>query len=110
MSLINAQYALEILGLIVDSRGELPTVRVSSAQSSTPYPYWGAARGKLFRARDGHLTVKSTEQASSDRRSKRLAGQDAESLAEREGRLEWQRLGAIDEQAAAIILRSLGVR
>jgi hypothetical protein len=103
--------ALRALSAIVAAVGPIPTVRVSSAQArggAKGYAYWGAARGEIrARKRDGVLTVVSVEQASSDRRSERLAERDADAIAEREGRHYVQRLGVLSESDAALVLSAV---
>ena len=102
--------ALGTLAVIVAARGSLPTVRVSSAQSSTPYNYWGVARGEIrARKRDGILTCISTERAASDRRSERLANLDLDRVAQREHRVCCQQLGPLTEQQADRVLSDLGI-
>lgn len=91
----------------VAAHGPIPTVRVSSAQArgaAKKYSYWGAVRYELRLTRDGRVANTPLERASSDRRSKRLAERDAELLAEREGRIEMQTIGAISDDLAADIL------
>lgn len=107
--LINPLSYVSVLSVIVAARGPLPTVRVSSAKSSAPYSYWGAARGEIrARKRDGVLTCVSTEQSSSDRRARHLAKSDAENLARREARIVCQDLGTVSERMAAKILSDIG--
>lgn len=65
----------------IDTMGGIPTVRVSSAQSATKYPYWGASRGIARRTSRGHVAIVQVERASSDRRSERLAVDDALKIA-----------------------------
>lgn len=100
--------ALRALYALVAASGPIPTVRVSSAQArgrAKGYAYWGAARGEIrARKSDGALTVVSVEQASSDRRSERLAEADADAIAEREGRHYVQALGLLSESDAARVL------
>lgn len=97
--LINATNPLSVLSVIVAAQGSIPTVRVSSAQArgrAKRYAYWGAARGEIrARERDGALTCLSVERARSDRRSQRLAEDDAD--------------GQLDEAGARILLRRMGL-
>lgn len=111
--LINAASALSVLSVIVAAQGSIPTVRVSSAQArgaAKRYAYWGAARGEIrARKSDGALTCLSVERASSDRRSQLLAEDDADNIAEKEGRVFYQHLGQLDEAGARILLRRMGL-
>lgn len=102
--------ALGTLSVIVAAQGPIPTVRVSAAQSHTKYAYWGAARGEIrARKRDGALTCVSTERASSDRRSYRLAESDAKGLADSERRHWCPEIGLVQESRAAAVLADLGL-
>lgn len=111
--LINPSSSVSVLSVIIAAQGPLPTVRVSSAQArgaAKKYAYWGAARGEIrARRRDGKLTCVSVERASSDRRVEHLAADDAELIADREGRHEVQNLGLVSEQTARRILRDIGL-
>lgn len=79
--------------------GPIQAVRVSSAQArgaAKQYPYWGAVRYEIrLRQRDGVPVAVAQERASSDRRSRRLAEQDASDIADREGRIEIDTIGEI---------------
>src|SRR5690606_22627219 len=103
--------ALEVLkAAIVAAGGSIGTVRVSSAQSSTKYSYWGAVRYELRLTAKGAVTHTATERASSDRRSVAGAKRDARALVAREGRLYLgTELGRISEASARGIIRDLGV-
>lgn len=103
--------ALEILGQIV-ARGVRPaTVRVSSAKAqgkAGKYPYWGTAIYEIrARKADGVLVAVCVDGASSDRRSTRLAGKDADDIAERRGATRLERIGALSEDDAASVLRTV---
>lgn len=65
-------------------------VRVSSAQASgaaKQYSYWGAVRYEIRLNKRGQLTFTAQQRASSDRRSYRLAVEDAKEIAGKENRL-----------------------
>jgi hypothetical protein len=91
--------ALEILAPYLPIR----YVRVSSARAegrANQYPYWGVARYQV-RGTPHAAIAYCTRGASSDRRSTRLAGKDAQRIAATEGRILWQgRAGRIDIAAA----------
>ena len=80
---------------LLREHGSIPAVRVSSAPArgrERRYPYWGAVRYEIrLRRSDGMPTLIPCERASSDRRSRRLARDDADALAEREGRVRLDR-------------------
>ncbi len=95
-----------VIGTIREA-GPIRTVRVSSAQSSTSYSYWGAVRYAIQLSVDGKRLVNSAlERASSDRRSIRLAEQDASDIAVREGRAEVYTIGGV---RSVEVLRFCGV-
>jgi mRNA-degrading endonuclease toxin of MazEF toxin-antitoxin module len=114
MSLLNPSSALQILSSIVATQGPIATVRVSSAQArgaAKRYAYWGAARGEIrARKADGALTCLSIERASSDRRAKHLAADDADRIAELEDRIHYGKIGQLDENNAVQVLRAMGIR
>lgn len=89
----------------------IPTVRVSSAQArgaAKQYAYWGAVRYEIRETADGRAVSNiPLERASSDRRSERLAGQDADGIAGREGRIVWQRIGRLSATLAREIVADL---
>lgn len=101
----------DILRLIALLRelGSIPAVRVSSAQArgaASLYRYWGAARYVIrLRRSDGMPTLVPCERASSDRRSIRLAHDDADALARREGRVRLDaRPGGLSARSCARVL------
>ena len=103
--------AITSLAAIINQRGPIPSVRVSSAQArgaAKHYAYWGAARYELRLTKSGAVSNCAVERASSDRRSVRLAEADAERIAEREDRIELQTIGTLSEQDAARVLRWMG--
>jgi hypothetical protein len=77
----------------------VPAVRVSSAQArgrAKRWLYWGAVRYEVrWSPKRGRPTAQAVERASSDRRSRRLAEQDAETLAERTGAIEIYSIGEL---------------
>lgn len=96
----------KLLGDYVRRNGPIPTVRVSSAQASgfaKKFNYWGTVRYEIRFARDGRLINKALNRASSDRRSYRLAVDDACKT----GRLRLQTIGEIDDEEAKDILTFL---
>lgn len=102
--------AINTLIDLILTHGHIPTVRVSSAQArgrAKRYSYWGAARYEIRLSRDGQPSNVALERASSDRRSLRLAEQDAARLARRERRVVCQEIGRLSEDAAARVLRDL---
>lgn len=80
----------DILVAWIRRYGPIPFVRVSSAQArgnAKNYAYWGAVRYELrLRKSDDEPVLVACERASSDRRSKRLAYEDARDIARDEGR------------------------
>lgn len=97
-------HASKLLVRYLRKHGNIPTVRVSSAQAkgaAKKYAYWGAVRYEIRPTAKGEfVTHRPTEQASSDRRSRDLAERDAEQLREKEGRLDWpntQNIGKLSE-------------
>lgn len=102
--------AIKTLVDVIRTHGPIPTVRVSSAQArgaAKRYAYWGAARYEIRLTRDGQPSNVALERASSDRRSLRLAEQDAAKLARRERRIVCQEIGRLSEAAAARVLRDM---
>lgn len=101
---------IDTIQMLVDhirTHGPIPTVRVSSAQAigrAKSYAYWGAVRYEIRLTRDGQPANIALERAGSDRRSARLAKQDADKLAAREGREPCQRIGRLSREDAAIVL------
>lgn len=100
---------LAYLTQYIRDHGPIPTVRVSSAQSHTQYPYWGAVRYEIRLTREGCPTNTALERASSDRRSERLADRDADKIAAAEGRVRYQGIGRLDNEGAMEVLGCLGV-
>lgn len=102
---------IELLKEYIRKNGAIPCVRVSSAQAkgaAKAYAYWGAVRYEArLRKRDGKPTLVALERASSDRRSQRLAEEDAEKIAENENRVYVWDIGEISETAARFILSQL---
>ena len=88
------------------SRDGVPCARVSRARAkgaAKAYPYWGTA---LYRCRldaRGRPSLQCTRAASSDRRSRRLAEQDAEAT----GRIVTRDLGRVSEDEARRIVDEL---
>lgn len=102
--------AIKTLVDVIRAHGPIPTVRVSSAQArgaAKQYAYWGAARYEIRLSRDGQPINVALERANSDRRSRRLAQQDAAELARRERRVCCPEIGRLSEAAAARVLRAL---
>lgn len=107
----NTNNALLTLSDLIRAQGPVGAVRVSSAQArgaAKRFPYWGAVRYEIRVGRDGTPSCVAIERASSDRRSRRLAEQDAERIAETEDRVECQRIGRLAEADAARVLQWLG--
>lgn len=105
--------ALDTLTAMVRDNGPIKTVRVSSAQArgaAKRYAYWGAVRYELRLTKAGTLSHVALNRAGSDRRSVRLAEEDADALAERIDALRCDlRPGPVDEGDAAAILALLGI-
>lgn len=100
----------ENVARMIAERGPIPCVRVSSAKargSAKAYRYWGAARYEIRLGRDGAPICVAQERASSDRRSYRLAKEDAEAIAIAEQRYRIQTIGRIDDADAEGLLRWL---
>jgi hypothetical protein len=95
----------------IRKHGPVKTVRVSSAQakgSAKKYAYYGAARYLIDLNRQGEPTHICLSRARSDRRSFRLAEQDALAIAAEEGRLVVDyRTGKLNEQQCAMILEQI---
>jgi hypothetical protein len=98
--------ATEILAAILREAGPVGLVRLSSAQSGAPYPYWGAPRYELALTKDGHPAVRAQERADSERRSRRLAERDAQARAHAENRIYvgQHRVGSLRESDAERLL------
>lgn len=100
--------ALELLRPYLPIR----TVRVSSAQAqgaAKQYSYWGATRYQIRATADGKAAANiARERASSDRRSERLASQDAEDIAAAEKRIVVQRIGRISLDLARELAAKIG--
>lgn len=104
--------ATTILADIIRQHGPIPTIRVSSAQArglAKLYRYWGATRYEIRLTRAGKPANIALQRASSDRRSLRLAEQDAEEIADREGRIECNTIGTLPETMAATIIAELAI-
>jgi hypothetical protein len=104
--------ALSILIDYLRVHGPIKTVRVSSAKAkgyAKNFSYWGAVRYQLRLDRDGHPVNVALERASSDRRSESLAYEDAQALAEREGRIPCQTIGRLTEEDAREVLEWLNI-
>ena len=99
--------ATQILSDMLRACGSVGLVRLSSAQSGTKYSYWGAPRYELALTRDGRPMVRAEERASSERRSRRLAEQDATERAQAEGRVYVGqcRVGTLRDTDAEAMLR-----
>lgn len=85
-------------------RNKLPIqcVRVSSAKArglAKKYRYWGAVRYEIRLTRSG-ISAVPCGRANSDRRSYRLAQQDAEDIAGQENRIVIPWLGPLTQGAA----------
>lgn len=92
----------------------IPCVRVSSAKArgrAAKYAYWGVAKYRLRRAADGDGVVcAATGRAKSDRRSERLAWQDARDIARTTACTQSQHIGRVRSQRVAYeFLCALGV-
>ena len=91
----------KILSSIIQINGEIPCVRVSSAQASgaaKKYSYWGAVRYVIRnRIKDNIPISFAEERASSDRRSLRLAYQDTLDISKEENRLVISSIGELSE-------------
>jgi len=88
-------------------RGPILSVRVSSAQASgrgKQYAYFGAVRYQIVLTKRGTVSAIPQGRASSDRRSFRLAGKDADDIAAREGRIRFDGRGPLDEESAEYVL------
>jgi hypothetical protein len=93
----------------IKEHGPLGVVRVSSAKArgkAKNYPYWGTAIYSIRVDREGHLTCAVESGASSDRRSLRLAEEDAEDLANSKGFFRCDYIGRIKEPMACQIIEN----
>jgi hypothetical protein len=91
------------------SANPIKCVRVSSAKAkgkAKNYPYWGTAIYEIRPSKEGHVTSVVIQGASSDRRSHRLAIQDAKGLEEK-GYFSWSGIGRVNETAAKRIIERL---
>jgi hypothetical protein len=84
-----ATTAIQRLTEWIGHHGPIPTVRMSAARAA------------------GAPANRALESASSDRRSRRLAWDDAVDIASREGRMIVQRIGRLSERDAATVLARL---
>lgn len=103
---ITVNNALDVLAEHVRTHGPIATVRVSSAKArgrAARYPYWGAAYYEITLSRDGRPRNVVISRARPDRRSKRLAYEDAEHT----GRIPCQAIGPLTAGEAARVLRLL---
>lgn len=99
------------LARFIRARGPVPTVRVSSARArgrAKAYAYWGAVRYEITLDAGGHPQNRALCRATSDRRSRRLALEDAAYLASAERRVMLQAIGRLSEEESAYILEQLG--
>ena len=99
--------ALAALAAVISKHGPITAIRVSSAQASgaaKQYAYWGAVRYRISLAKDGTPCARPLERASSDRRSLRLAEQDADAAARSLGAVRLQTIGRLTEYDAALVL------
>jgi len=95
----------------IREHGPVRTIRVSSVRGKTKrYPYWAASRYQIELSRDGIPAHRSVGGGPTlDRRSYRLAEQDAAAIAAEEGRIlvDW-RIGPLDERQCEYILQRVG--
>lgn len=107
-----AMSAIETLTAILAARGRpIRAVRVSRAKArgkAARYAYWGCARYVVRLGCKGWPISVAVQAADSDRRSLRLAEEDAEVLAEREGRIRCQAIGRLSESEAAVVVAQAG--
>jgi hypothetical protein len=90
--------------------GPIKSIRVSSAQArgaAKKYSYWGAARYEIIITKNGNISNIAIERASSDRRSERLAHEDADKIAIKEGRIHCQTIGRLSDKEIKNILSEL---
>jgi len=105
--------ALLVIGQHLIDHGPISIYRVSSAQAAgtaKAYPYWGAVRYLVRPGEDGYpVAVAADGPARSDRRSLRLAEQDARERAAGEGAIyaPWIRRGRLSPREAARLLDPL---
>jgi hypothetical protein len=97
--------ALEILRRV----GPLRAVRVSSAQArgyAKQFAYWGAVRYRVqWSAKHNWPVAVPVERASSDRRARHLAEQDAYELADRENRFILRSIGKLTPEEVRELAR-----
>jgi hypothetical protein len=105
----NPASMLHALSTYIAEHGPIPCVRVSSAQASgtAKYSYWGAVRYTIDLSKNGTPCARAVERASSDRRSYRLAEQDADIAAAKAGGVRLQTIGELSETDAASVLDQL---
>lgn len=99
-----------ILKKIIKRFGPIPTIRVSSAQAkgaAKRFAYWGPARYQIVLTREGKLSNLPLERARSARRAKWLAKDDADKIAEAEGRFHLQTIGQLSDADIETILSAL---
>jgi hypothetical protein len=102
--------ALAALAALITKHGPCLAIRVSSAQASgaaKKYAYWGAVRYRISLAKDGTPCARPLGRASSDRRSLRLAEQDADAAARSLGAVRLQTIGRLSDYDAANVLDQL---
>jgi len=103
--------AREQLAEVIRSRGPIRGVRVSGAACAR-WRYWGAVRYEIRLAKDGTPCSYPLGRAGRDRRSERLAHDDAEEIVERQGLpLDADTTpprGRLDERQAADVLHIIG--
>ena len=100
----------EFLRKIIEQHGPIPSVRVSSAQAkgrAKQYSYWGAVRYEIRINRRGNVSNCPLERATSDRRSQRLARDDALRIADDESRIFCSCLGELSRMDQARVLDAL---
>jgi hypothetical protein len=99
----NVSAIAQLYRIILDHGGSIPTVRVSSAQAqgrAKRYSYWGTAHYELCVNSKGWPCNRVVRGARSDRRSYRLACQDANET----GKLMCGCIGQLTEHAAEQII------
>lgn len=102
--------AMSALMILIAKHGPIQSVRVSSAQArgaAKQYSYWGAVRYQIGLSRSGAPINVAQGRASSDRRSYRLAQQDAEALAAAIGGVCCDAIGGLTDADAAGVIDQL---